>query len=77
MYQNSFWDTVAGQRLASVLTDNLPKFTEKKQYIERVRLKRLPEFLKRKLEAGYRYIDSFEDPDDPAYRQVILEKSIY
>lgn len=76
MYQNTFWDTVAGQQLASVLTDNLPKFTEKRQYIERVRLKVLPCFLKRKLEEGYSYIDSFEDPDDPAYRQVILEKSI-
>lgn len=49
---------------------------EKKQYIERVRLKVLPCFLKRKLEEGYSYIDSFEDPDDPAYRQVILEKTI-
>ena len=77
MYQDAFWDTVAGQQLASVLTENLPKLAEKKQCIERVRLKRLPEFLKRKLEEGYRYIDSFEDPDDPAYRQVILEKSIY
>ena len=76
MYQTTFWDTVAGQRLASVLTDNLPKFTEKKQYIERVRLKVLPCFLKRKLDEGYRYIDSLEDPDDPAYRQVILEKTI-
>ena len=42
MYQNTFWDTVAGQRLASVLTDNLPKFTEKKKYIEMVPLKVLP-----------------------------------
>ena len=67
MYQNTFWDTVAGQQLASVLTDNLPKFTEKKQYIERVRLKVLPCFLIRKLEEGYSYIVFFVDPGDPAY----------
>lgn len=48
MYQNTFWDTVAGQQLASVLTDNLPKFTEKKQYIERVRLKGSSMFFEKK-----------------------------
>ena len=45
--------------------------------IERVSLKELPDFLKKHFEEGERYIDSFEDPDDPAYRQVILEKNPY
>ena len=76
MYQNSFWDTAAGQQLASVLTYTLPKLAEKEQCIERISLKKLPEFLKKRMEEGYFYIDSFEDPDDPVYRQVILEKNI-
>ena len=44
---------------------------------KRVSLKELPDFLKKHFEEGERYIDSFEDPDDPAYRQVILEKNPY
>lgn len=77
MYQNSFWDTAAGQQFASVITYDLPRFTDRKHTIERVSLKELPDFLKKHFEEGERYIDSFEDPDDPAYRQVILEKNSY
>ena len=62
---------------ASVITYDLPRIADRKHTIERVSLKELPNFLKNHFEEGERYIDSFEDPDDPAYRQVILEKNPY
>ena len=52
MYQNSFWDTAAGQQFASVITYDLPKFTDRKHTIERVSLKELPDFLKNILRRG-------------------------
>lgn len=50
MYQNSFWDTAAGQEFASVITYDLPRIADRKHTIERVSLKELPNFLKNHFE---------------------------
>lgn len=74
MYQNTFWDTQAGQDLVYALKITLPIIAGKKQFIEKVSREDMPEYLQEQLENGYLYIHSFPDPVNPAYMHIILEK---
>lgn len=55
----TFWETMRGQRLADVLTRELPKLTKNKQYTESMTDDKVHLFLEERVAAGDRYINHF------------------
>lgn len=75
MYNDSFWDTAYGHRLAAVLIEELPKITNRRQYLCRIHNENLNEQLSSRLEDGERLISMYADPTEPGMTCLVMEKT--
>ena len=75
----TFWDTVAGQRLADVLTRSLPKIADAvnvknnpQQHISQIAQHKLYDYLREEQAAGRRLVQAIPIPTPSATEYIVI-----
>ena len=72
MYNDSFWDTNLGNRLANTLCHCLPKLMEKEQYVINAENESAEELIKENIKKGASFVNAVYE--NGAVKLLIFEK---